>query len=146
MRWYRFGTPTYGAIKMKPLDVILVGLGGGFGSVLRWWIGRVVGERYKGNFPLGTFLINVTGSLLIGYLSVLFGVDWHNRYGHGMVLNAFVITGVLGGYTTFSSMQLDAAKLAAKQDARLAVFYLLLSVAAGLLAALAGAALARAQG
>lgn len=123
-----------------------VGLGGGLGSVLRWWIGRLVGEGYKGPFPLGTFLINISGSFAIGYLSVLLNVDWHNRYGHGMVLNAFVITGVLGGYTTFSSMQLDAARLAAKQHARLAALYLLLSVAAGLLAALAGAALARAQG
>lgn len=131
---------------MKPMDVVLVGLGGGVGSALRWWIGLVVGERYHGDFPLGTFLINVSGSLLIGYLSVLFGVDWHNRYGHGLVLNAFVITGVLGGYTTFSSMQLDAAKLAGKNHGLLASFYLLLSVALGLLAALLGAALARAQG
>jgi fluoride exporter len=69
------------------------------GSALRWWIGRLVGEGYKGRFPLGTFLINISGSLAIGYLSVLFNVDWHNRHGHGMVLNAFVITGVLGGYT-----------------------------------------------
>ena len=131
---------------MEPVDVVWVGLGGGLGSVLRWWIGRLLGERNKGDFPLGTFLINVSGSLVIGYLSVLFKVDWHNRHGHGMMLNALVITGVLGGYTTFSSMQLDAARLAAKQHARLAASYLFLSAAAGLLAALAGAALARAQG
>ena len=137
--------PTFGATELSPADVMLVGLGGGLGSVLRWWIGRLVGEGYKGHFPLGTFLINISGSLAIGYLSVLFNVDWDNRHGHGMVLNALVITGVLGGYTTFSSMQLDAARLAASQHARLAAFYLLLSVAAGLLAALAGAALAGAQ-
>ena len=136
----------FGAIKLNPADVMWVGLGGGLGSVLRWGIGRLVGESYKGHFPLGTFLINISGSLVIGYLSVLFNVDWDNRHGHGMVLNALVITGVLGGYTTFSSMQLDAARLAAQQHARLAAFYLLLSVAAGLLAALAGAALASAQG
>ena len=131
---------------MSPADVMLVGLGGGLGSALRWGIGRLVGEGYKGAFPLGTFLINVSGSLVIGYLSVLFNVDWDNRYGHGMVLNALVITGVLGGYTTFSSMQLDAARLAAQQRTHLAAIYLSLSVAAGLLAALAGAALASAQG
>jgi fluoride exporter len=130
---------------MTPLDVTWVGLGGGLGSVLRWSIGRLVGEAYKGRFPLSTFLINISGSFVIGYLSVLFNVDWHDRYGHGMVLNALVITGVLGGYTTFSSMQLDAVRLAAKQHGRLAAFYLLLSVGAGLLAALAGAALAPAQ-
>jgi CrcB protein len=130
----------------KPLDVLWVGLGGGLGSVLRWGVGRLLGERYKGNFPMGTLLINISGCLVIGYLSVLFKVDWHNRYGHGMVLNALVITGVLGGYTTFSSMQLDAARLAAKRHAQLAALYLFLSTAAGLLAALAGAALARVEG
>ena len=40
---------------MTPLDVMWVGLGGGLGSVLRWWVGRIVGERYTGVFPLGTF-------------------------------------------------------------------------------------------
>jgi CrcB protein len=131
---------------MEPVDVMWVGLGGGLGSVLRWGVGRLVGERYKGPLPLATFLINITGSLVIGYLSVLLDVDWHNRHGHGVVLIAFVLTGVLGGYTTFSSMQLDAAGLVARQHGRLAAFYLLLSVAAGLLGALAGASLARAQG
>ena len=96
---------------MKPIDVVLIALGGGLGSIWRYWFGLAVGERYHGNFPLSTFLINVSGSFLIGYLSVLFGVDWRDRYGHGMELNAFVLTGILGGYTTFSSMQLDAAKL-----------------------------------
>jgi fluoride exporter len=94
---------------MTPLDVMWVGLGAGLGSVLRWWIGRVVGERYHGDFPLGTFLINISGSFVIGYLSALFGVDWRDRY--GTALNAGVLIGVLGGYTTFSSMQLDAVKL-----------------------------------
>jgi fluoride exporter len=140
------GRLRFEVIKLKPVDVMWVGLGGGLGSVLRWWIGRLVGAGDKGRFPLGTFLINLSGGLLIGYLSVLFNVDWHNRHGHFMVLNALVITGILGGYTTFSSMQLDAARLATTRHAHLAVFYLLLSVAAGLLAALAGAALARAQG
>jgi CrcB protein len=131
---------------MKPLDLMWVWLGGGLGSVLRWWIGRVVAERHTGDFPLGTFLINISGSFVIGYLSVLFNVDWHNRYGHGMVLNAFVLTGVLGGYTTFSTMQLDAVKLAGKKRGHFAAFYLLLSIGVGLMAASLGAALARAQG
>ena len=129
---------------MKPSDVVWVGLGGGFGSVLRWWIGRIVGEHFHGDFPLGTFLINISGSFAIGYLSTLFGVDWRDRY--GTALNAGVLTGVLGGYTTFSTMQLDAADLADRRGNALAAFYLLLSAAAGLVAAALGAALARAQG
>ncbi|WEK48865.1 MAG: fluoride efflux transporter CrcB [Candidatus Kaistia colombiensis] len=129
---------------MRPLDVMWVGLGGGAGSLLRWWIGRVVGERYHGGFPLATFLINVSGAFVIGYLSVLFSVDWRDRY--GSVLNAGVLTGILGGYTTFSSMQLDAAKLEDAGRGKMAVGYLLLSTAAGLIAAALGAALARLQG
>jgi fluoride exporter len=129
---------------MKPMDIVWVGLGGGLGSVLRWFVGLVFAGRYHGAFPLGTFLINISGTFLIGYLSVLFGVDWHDRY--GMTSSAFVLTGILGGYTTFSSMQLDAANLAAKRRDMLAASYLLLSVLAGLLAAVLGSALARGQG
>jgi len=128
---------------MTPLDVIWVGLGGGLGSLLRWWIGRLIGERYRSDFPLGTFLINVTGAFAMGYLSVLFMVDWRDR--HGTALNSLVLTGVLGGYTT-SSMQLDAAKLAEQRGHVPAGFYLLLSVVVGLLAAALGSGLARAQG
>jgi CrcB protein len=131
---------------MEPLDVFWVGLGGGVGSTLRWWVGLVVGRHYRGNLPLSTFVINVSGTFLIGYLSVLFGVDWHDRYGHGMVLNAFVLTGVLGGYTTFSTMQLDAVMLARKRRGGVAASYLMLSVAAGLLAGELGVVLARASG
>jgi fluoride exporter len=129
---------------MTPMLVIWVGLGGGVGSVFRWWIGRVVGEPYHGDFPLGTLLINISGAFAMGYLSTLFGVDWRDR--HGAAVNSFVLTGVLGGYTTFSTMQLEAARLAGKKREVLATSYLLLSVAAGLLAAGLGVALARVQG
>lgn len=124
---------------MQAVDVIWVGLGGGFGSVMRWWVGRLVGERYHGSFPLGTFIINVSGAFVIAYLSVLFAVDFRDRY--GTVLNAGVLTGILGGYTTFSSMQLDAAKLAGRSGWQ-AGSYLVLSVVFGLLAAALGAWLA----
>ena len=126
---------------MTALDVFWVGLGGGLGSLLRWWIGLRVGELYKGKFPLGTFLINVSGAFVIGYLSILFTVDWRDRYGD--VMNAAVLTGILGGYTTFSSLQLDAAKLANARDRALAAGYLVISVVMGLAAAAFGAWLAR---
>jgi CrcB protein len=121
-----------------------VGLGGGAGSLLRWWIGRVVGERYHGGFPLATFLINISGAFVIGYLTILFSVDWRDRF--GTALNAGVLTGILGGYTTFSSMQMDAVKLGVSGRNGLALAYLLGSVAAGLVAAAGGAGLARLQG
>ena len=132
------------AAQMTPLDVVWVGLGGGLGSLLRWWVGRVVGEHCRGDFPLGTLLINVSGAFAMGYLSVLFMVDWRTRY--GTALNAACLTGVIGGYTTFSSMELDAVKLAGTRGGVAAVSYLLLSVVFGLLAAGLGGTLARVQG
>ena len=50
-----------------------------------------------------SFLINISGAFPMGYLSVLFAVDWHTR--HGTALTALCLTGIIGGYTTFSTMQ-----------------------------------------
>ncbi|AJJ20380.1 MULTISPECIES: fluoride efflux transporter FluC [Yersinia] len=125
---------------MTAIDVMWVGFGGGLGSLLRWWIGLRVGKIYQGNFPLGTFLINISGAFVIGYLSILFSVDWRDRYGD--LINAAVLTGILGGYTTFSSMQLDAAKLATAGGRAIAAGYLMISVLVGLAAAALGAWLA----
>lgn len=127
---------------MTPLDALLVGAGGAAGSVLRWWVGLQMGARWKAtHFPMGTFLINVSGAFAIGYLATLFGLDFRHRY--GSILTAGVLTGFLGGYTTFSSMQLDAATLRSKSGARYAAFYLTASVAAGCVAAALGILLAK---
>ncbi|MCX2696525.1 MULTISPECIES: fluoride efflux transporter CrcB [Ochrobactrum] len=125
---------------MQPLDILWVGLGGGLGSLFRWWVGKLVGESYNGKFPLGTFLINVSGAFVIGFLSVLFSVEWYDRFGD--VLKSGILTGILGGYTTFSSMQLDAVKLARDHNRGLAIAYLVGSVLVGLSAAAFGALLA----
>lgn len=121
---------------MTGLDVMWVGIGGGIGSVLRWLVGR----WYHGSFPTSTFILNVSGAFVIAYLSVLLGVDWQDRYGE--TLNALILTGTLGGYTTFSSMQLDALKLVEDKQRLTAVFYLLSSTGVGLIAAATGIALA----
>ena len=124
-----------------PLTVALVFVGGAGGSAIRWLVGIGVGERYKGiTFPLGTFVINVTGAFLMGFLSTLFDVDWKDRYGTN--LTAFVLTGVLGGYTTFSSYQLDTANLYNKGRGGWALYWAG-SVAAGLIAATLGAITAK---
>src|SRR5436190_17795650 len=124
-----------------PLTLALVFVGGAGGSAIRWLVGIGVGERYKSTtFPLGTFLINVSGVFLMGLLSTLLNVDWRDRYGSN--LTALVLTGVLGGYTTFSSYQLDTANLYNKGGRGLA-FYWIGSVAAGLIAAALGAITAR---
>src|SRR5690606_2047285 len=125
-------------------DALWVGLGGALGSLLRWSLGQWIGARWPhAGFPLGTFVINVSGAFVIGLLATLIGLDFTARV--GSVLTAGVLTGFLGGYTTFSSMQLDAATLAGKHGGGRAARYLLLSVVAGCAAAAIGVLLARAM-
>jgi fluoride exporter len=69
-----------GVMQMTALDVLWVGVGGSLGSLMRW-CGRLIGERYRGDFPLGTLLINVSGAFAMGYLSVLFLVDHSDQSG-----------------------------------------------------------------
>jgi CrcB protein len=104
--------------------------GGAAGAVLRYMIGSAIAVRYAGRFPLGTFLINITGSFLIGLLMTLF-TERSTLSPHWRLL---LVTGVLGGYTTFSSFEYEA--LAATQAGApwLGFIYVVSSVAAGFLA------------
>jgi CrcB protein len=127
-----------------PVTIALIFAGGGGGSVIRWLAGKAVGERHKGTtFPVATLLINVSGAFLMGFLSTLLLVDWKDRYGSH--LTAAVLTGVLGGYTTFSSFQLDTVHLNRKGGSTWALYWAG-SVAAGLVAAALGAAAAKLLG
>ena len=99
-------------------DAVLAGwvaLGGGLGSALRYAVDLAVSSRWRRTFPLATFLINLSGSLALGLL-----VGWWYAAGAGPddpLLVALVGTGLLGGYTTFSTASLDAVRLA--RDGRL---------------------------
>lgn len=120
--------------------VTLVFIGGAVGSVLRWLVGMTISRWLKAGPPIGTLVINVSGAFLMGFLSTLFYVDWNDRY--GSALTALVLTGLLGGYTTFSSYQLDAATLYGKGQRLLAIGYWAGSIALGLGAAILGYAAA----
>jgi fluoride exporter len=82
-------------------QTLLVMLGGGIGAALRFAVNTYVTRLYGGLFPMGTFLINVTGSFLIGILMTIFvsRPDIHSNW------RLFCVTGILGGYTTFSSFE-----------------------------------------
>jgi CrcB protein len=116
-------------------------IGGGFGSVLRYLVTFAVTQRVGPGFPWSTLLINVTGSFIIGlvaefYLSRAFGMTVEVR--------TFLMVGVLGGYTTFSTFALDALNLAREGAPSLAIAYAAGSVVLGFAAAFLGVALARA--
>jgi fluoride exporter len=86
---------------------VLVAVGGGIGAVVRFLVDTWIGHRSKGSaVPLGTMVINVTGSFLLG-LAVGWWMFRTGDPGWKLVLG----TGVLGGYTTFSTASVEAARL-----------------------------------
>lgn len=125
---------------MKPLYAVLaVGLGGALGSILRYAIASWSVGRFGPGFPWHTLAVNVIGSFLIGVFAV---------YARSSVIfspfgSTFLIVGVLGGFTTFSTFSYDTLTILSDGAPQLAVAYCTGSVAAGLVAAMAGVALAR---
>jgi CrcB protein len=118
---------------------LLVALGGAIGSVARFVVGRAVDRAWVGAFPAGTLLVNVLGSLLMGALAVWIVA----RFENDPAVRAFVLTGMLGGFTTFSAFSIDAIGLIERGETVAAVAYIVASVTLSLAACLAGAALAR---
>ena len=110
---------------------LIVFLGAGIGGALRHsvnvWAGRMLGLE----FPYGTLIVNVLGSFLMGVLAGLF-VDRAGLVPQHMRL--LLTTGMLGGFTTFSTFSLDAALLLERHSFVIAISYILCSVVLGILA------------
>ena len=117
---------------------LLVFIGGGLGSLSRHAINRAGLAALGPGFPWWTFAVNVAGSFAIGLLAGLFGAM---ETGHHARL--FLITGFLGGFTTFSAFSLDALTLWERGAAMQAGFYVLGSVILSLIAAAVGLMLSR---
>jgi fluoride exporter len=121
------------------LDKYLVVLAGaGLGGLARYVVGTSIMSKYGGRFPLGTFVINITGSFLIGVLMTLFLERLHPHPNWRL----FLVVGVLGGYTTFSSFEYETYQ-AVRDGARLmGLIYVGGSVVLGYLGVWLGAVLA----
>jgi len=124
------------------IQVLLVFLGGGVGSVVRHGFNIGIGRLWPSDFPAATFIINVLGSFLMGVV-----VGWFAfRSGGGWSQHARLLltTGFLGGFTTFSTFSLDAATLIERDAYFTVAGYLVGSVGLGLLGLFAGLWLVRA--
>jgi fluoride exporter len=111
--------------------LVAVGLLGGAGSVARLWLDGAVSAS-AGAFPLGTMVVNVSGSFVLGLLAGL---------GVGSDADRLVGMGLIGGFTTFSTWMFESHRLAEDRQGRLSAINLAVSLAVGLLAAWAGSKL-----
>jgi fluoride exporter len=118
--------------------VLALSVGGVLGVNARYWLGHWMNQWASPKFPWATFTINVTGSFAIGFLTILLA-----RWVPHPNARLFLITGLLGGYTTFSAYSFESLSMWERGDRREAVAYALGSVLAGLLAVTLGVALAR---
>jgi fluoride exporter len=105
------------------LILLLVFGGGAIGSVWRYWLSGVVAERFGEVFPVGTLVVNVIGSLLIG----LFAGALSHHPKAGIWLQPFLNVGVCGGLTTFSSFSLQTWNLLQSRRWGLALLNIILS-------------------
>lgn len=115
-------------------QLVLVGLGGAFGSILRFLTSMFTLKYHVGLFPLGTFLVNIVGCLLIG---LFIGVSERNQL-MGADLRLLLVTGFCGGYTTFSTFSSENLQLIQNGNYVMFVFYTLLSIFLGILAVYVG--------
>lgn len=117
-----------------------VALGGALGAVLRYWIAGAIQPPWWEGFPFGIFVVNISGGLVMGILTALMAL----KMNVSPEVRAFLTTGVLGGYTTFSTFSLDSAILIERGAYAQAGLYVAGSAVLSILAIFAGLWIVRA--
>lgn len=107
--------------------ILLVGTGGFFGSIVRFLVSDAMARRTEGKFPAGTLIVNLIGCLLIGVLAGLA----ERRDFISTELRLLLVTGFLGGFTTFSAFSLETVAMLRRGKWGLAVLYVGVSVVLG---------------
>ena len=121
------------------MGYLIVFFGAGIGGALRHGVNLGAMKWFGTGFPMGTFIVNIAGSFLMGLLAGYFAY----RTGVPQHMRLFLTTGILGGFTTFSAFSLDAALLVERHAYPLAAAYMLGSVVLSLIALFAGLSIFR---
>lgn len=123
------------------IPALLVALGGAIGSLARYAVNLWTVRAFGLGFPWGTLTVNVVGGFVMGMLAALLTLR-----GGSSEAKLFLMTGVLGGFTTFSAFSLDAVSLWERGEGSAAAVYVIASVAVSIAALVGGLALGRALG
>jgi CrcB protein len=118
---------TWGKEHDNLFKYFMVGVGGCLGSILRFWLGSYIGGRLGSRFPYGTFVINVTGSFLIGLVLTILAerTQWSPNWRY------LIPIGFIGGYTTFSTFEYETLRLVQDGQMVAAMLNVVMSVMVG---------------
>ncbi|MHB8562761.1 MAG: fluoride efflux transporter CrcB [Acidiferrobacteraceae bacterium] len=120
-------------------NYLAISVGGAFGCVARYYLEVLIPEIFGSGFPYATLTINVLGAFFMGFLFI----ETLERIAIAPAVRTGVLTGVLGGFTTFSTFSMEVVLLLQQGEAARAALYVASSLAMGLGAAFAGAYIAR---
>jgi fluoride exporter len=128
---------TYNDVMM---NIFIIGIGGFVGAVSRYGLSLWIGQRWGRTFPLGTFVINVSGSFLIGLLMTVMA----ERFTVNPQWRLLLVVGFLGAYTTFSTFEYETGALLKDSEWAFAMLNIILSVVVGFIALKFGEVIAKA--
>lgn len=115
-------------------SIFAVAVGGAIGSVLRYLFNIEVTKALGSNFPWGIFLVNIVGCFVMGAVAESFAL----KFSAPQEMRSFMMTGILGGFTTFSAFALDTGNMIERHDTAMAALYVAGSVGGSLIALFLG--------
>lgn len=116
------------------MNLILLGLGGALGSITRFRLGNIISQKVNTSFPIGTFLINITGALLLGLVS---GIHIEGN------MYLLLADGFLGAYTTFSTFMYEGVNMFQESEKKNAFYYVLGTLILGIIGYVIGIELSK---